>query len=105
MAIEATTPDLVARLAKMGTRLDGSATALEGIGVVGGIFVFVVGLVVGFHSRRNPAGATSHPYVAIGIAICIAACLITAFMVVLSRVVEVFGEYVSTAHLVGVSEP
>jgi hypothetical protein len=103
--IEAQTSDLVVRLARMGTRLEGYATALNGLAVTGGIFAFVVGLVVVLRTRTNATGAHTHPYVAIGIAVWAAACLMTIFVLVLSHIVEVIGDYVSVAHLVEISEP
>jgi hypothetical protein len=104
MAIEATTSGLFVRIAKMGDRLRGRATALQGIGVTGGVFGFVVAFVVAIHTRRNAAGVAVHPYVGIGVALAMATCLLIAFTVVLAQIVEVLAEYVSTAHLVEVSE-
>jgi hypothetical protein len=46
----------------------------------------------------------SHPHVALGFAVSLGAVLFGASMLVLSRIVEVIGDYVSVAHLIEISE-
>jgi heme/copper-type cytochrome/quinol oxidase subunit 2 len=102
--METPTSDLVVRLARMGSRLEGYATALSGLAVTGAIFGFIVGFVVILRTRTNAAGAHTHPFVAIGVAIWVAGCLLTIFVLVLSHIVEVIADYVSAAHLIEVSD-
>ena len=102
--MEARTSDLVVRLANMGTRLHSRATALQGIGITGGLVAFVAGVVMASQTAPATTVATSHPHVALGFAVALAGVLFGASMIVCSHIVEVLGDYVSVAHLVEISE-
>jgi hypothetical protein len=104
MAVETSTSDLVMRFAKIGGRLQSHATALQGVGVTGGLVAFIAGVVMASQTRVSDSAPSMHPHAALGFALALAGVLFGVFTVVLSFVVAALADYVSSSHLIEISD-
>ena len=105
MATEMSRAEIVDRTTRLGRRLRNRGLALEVLSIAGGLLLLVAGLIVAGRSSHDASGNPTHPFVALGVGICVAGVLVWAFVWTISQIVSHFADYVAVSQGVDLDAP